>query len=102
MEGKKVDAILSDYDGTLCPTTSLRDKNSYDSGGTIPQVLEQILFRISEHIPVCIISSKDFIFLHKRADLLIFYPVFLEQKQLFTSLITEMKLRTMIASDARF
>jgi HAD superfamily hydrolase (TIGR01484 family) len=66
MEGKKVNAILSDYDGTLCPTTSVRDENSYGVG-TIPQGLEQILFRISEHIPICIISSKDFTFLHRRA-----------------------------------
>ena len=34
--------------------------------GKIPQELEQILFRISERIPICIISSKDFTFLHKR------------------------------------
>jgi HAD superfamily hydrolase (TIGR01484 family) len=66
MEGKKVNAILSDYDGTLCPTTSVRNKNSYGVG-TIPQGLEQILFRISEHIPICIISSKDYTFLHRRA-----------------------------------
>ncbi|HZA70950.1 MAG TPA: hypothetical protein VE548_14735 [Nitrososphaeraceae archaeon] len=66
MEGKKVDAILSDYDGTLYPTTSLRDKNSYGVG-TIPQGLEQELFRISEHMPICIISSKDYTFLHRRA-----------------------------------
>jgi hypothetical protein len=51
---------------TLCPTTSVRDENSYGVG-TIPQGLEQILFRISEHIPTCIISSKDFTFLHRRA-----------------------------------
>jgi HAD superfamily hydrolase (TIGR01484 family) len=67
MERKQVDAILSDYDGTLCPTTSVRDDNRYGVGGTIPHGLEQILFRISEHIPVCIISSKDFAFLHRRA-----------------------------------
>jgi hypothetical protein len=67
MEGKRIDAILSDYDGTLCPTTSVSDDNSYGVEGTIPQGLEQILFRISEHIPVCIISSKDLTFLHKRA-----------------------------------
>ena len=67
MERKQVDAILSDYDGTLCPTTSVRDDNRYNFGGTMPQGLEQILFHISEHIPVCIISSKDFEFLHKRA-----------------------------------
>jgi HAD superfamily hydrolase (TIGR01484 family) len=66
MEGKEVNAILSDYDGTLCPTTSVRDENSYGVG-TIPQGLEQILFHISEHIPICIISSKDYTFLHRRA-----------------------------------
>jgi trehalose-6-phosphatase len=60
MERKHVNVILSDYDGTLCPTTSVRS-------GTIPQGLEQILFRISEHKPICIISSKDFAFLHRRA-----------------------------------
>jgi HAD superfamily hydrolase (TIGR01484 family) len=66
MERKQVNAILSDYDGTLCPTTSVRDDNRCNVAGTIPQGLEQILFRISEHIPVCIISSKDFEFLHNR------------------------------------
>jgi trehalose-6-phosphatase len=66
MEGKQIDAILSDYDGTLCPTTSVRGGNSYDAG-TIPKGLEQILFRISDHIQVCIVSSKDFEFLHNRA-----------------------------------
>lgn len=64
MKKRQIDAILSDYDGTLCSTTSVRsDISPID---TIPQELEQILFRISEHIPVCIISSKDFLFLHKR------------------------------------
>jgi HAD superfamily hydrolase (TIGR01484 family) len=66
MERKQVNAILSDYDGTLCPTTAIRDDSS-NSEGTIPQELEQILFRISKCIPVCIISSKDFAFLHRRA-----------------------------------
>jgi hydroxymethylpyrimidine pyrophosphatase-like HAD family hydrolase len=66
IKGKQINAILSDYDGTLCPTTSLRGGGSYDVG-TIPQGLEQILFHISDHIPVCIISSKDFEFLHNRA-----------------------------------
>jgi hypothetical protein len=51
MERKQVDAILSDYDGTLCPTTSVRNDNRFGIGGTIPLGLEQILFRISEHIP---------------------------------------------------
>jgi|SRR5215204_1261298 HAD superfamily hydrolase (TIGR01484 family) len=67
MEGKHVDAILSDYDGTLCPTTSVRGGRSIDIDvGTIPQGLEQILFQISDCIPICIISSKDFEFLHSR------------------------------------
>jgi hypothetical protein len=43
MERKQVNAILSDYDGTLCPTTSVRDDNRYNVAGTIPQGLEQIL-----------------------------------------------------------
>src|SRR5919108_4813260 len=66
MERKQVNAILSDYDGTLYPTIAIRDDSS-NSEGTIPQELEQILFRISKYIPVCIISSKDFAFLHQRA-----------------------------------
>jgi HAD superfamily hydrolase (TIGR01484 family) len=67
MERKQVYAILSDYDGTLCPTTSVRDDNGFNVVGKIPQGLEHILFHISEHVPVCIISSKDFEFLHNRA-----------------------------------
>jgi hypothetical protein len=67
MERKQVGAILSDYDGTLCPTTSVRDDNKNGVGGTRLQGLEQILFRISEQIPVCVISSKDFAFLHRKA-----------------------------------
>jgi hypothetical protein len=43
MKRKQVNAILSDYDGTLCPTTAVRGDTS--SGiGKIPQGLEQILF----------------------------------------------------------
>jgi HAD superfamily hydrolase (TIGR01484 family) len=64
MKRKQIDAILSDYDGTLCPTTSVRNDTSLVD--PIPQELEQILFHISKRIPVCIISSKDFIFLHKK------------------------------------
>jgi hydroxymethylpyrimidine pyrophosphatase-like HAD family hydrolase len=64
MKRKQIDAIFSDYDGTLCSTTSVRGGISLV--GTIPEELEQILFRISKHIPVYIISSKDFAFLHKR------------------------------------
>lgn len=63
---RQVDMILSDYDGTLCQTSSLKGEGAYGVG-TIPHGLEQILYHISERIPVCIISSKDFAFLHRRA-----------------------------------
>jgi trehalose-6-phosphatase len=55
----RITAILSDYDGTLCPTNSVRNKD-----GTIPEELRQVLWDISKRIPVCIISSKDYHFLH--------------------------------------
>jgi hypothetical protein len=42
-------------------------RNNSNNGGIIPQVLEQILFRISKRISICILSSKDFAFLHERA-----------------------------------
>jgi hypothetical protein len=50
MKRKQIDAILSDYDGTLYSTTSVR--GGIGIVDTIPQELEQILFRISKHIPV--------------------------------------------------
>lgn len=65
MERDQVYAFLSDYDGTLCPTSSVIVGSN--EVGTIPQGLEQILFCISDQIPVCIVSSKDFEFLHDRA-----------------------------------
>jgi hypothetical protein len=55
--------ILADYDGTLCPTGSIK---SQDDDSRIPEELEQVLWNISDKIPVCIISSKDFGFLHER------------------------------------
>ena len=66
MKRTQVNALISDYDGTLCPTASLRGDSSVS--GTIPQELEQLLFCISERIPICIISSIYFSFLHKRAS----------------------------------
>jgi HAD superfamily hydrolase (TIGR01484 family) len=66
MERVQVGTIFSDYDGTLCPTTLVRGGNSYGVG-TIPHGLEQILFRISDHLPISIVSSKDYEFLHDRA-----------------------------------
>jgi HAD superfamily hydrolase (TIGR01484 family) len=66
MGRKQVGVLLSDYDGTLCPTTSVKGDGN-NSDGMIPNELKQALVRISKRIPVCIISSKDFTFLHERA-----------------------------------
>ena len=59
----EIAAIFSDYDGTLCPTSSVktREKNT-----TIPEILSNILWDLSDKIPICIISSKDYAFLRKR------------------------------------
>ena len=57
----QISTILSDYDGTLCPTTSIRSEENI-----IPKELENILWGISEKIPVCVVSSKDFGFLHSK------------------------------------
>jgi HAD superfamily hydrolase (TIGR01484 family) len=58
----KISAIVSDYDGTLCPTTSIYSNNH------IPQDLYNILLDISKHIPVCIITSKEFSFIERNID----------------------------------
>src|SRR5918911_4184573 len=58
----RISGILSDYDGTLCPTCSIRSKEN-----NIPKELENILWDFAEKIPVCIVSSKDFNFLHNKA-----------------------------------
>jgi trehalose-6-phosphatase len=57
----QISAILSDYDGTLCPAASIRNKDNI-----IPEELENTLWDISEKIPICIVSSKDFDFLHNK------------------------------------
>jgi hydroxymethylpyrimidine pyrophosphatase-like HAD family hydrolase len=57
----QISAILSDYDGTLCPTASIRNKENI-----IPEELENTLWDISEKIPICVVSSKDFDFLHNK------------------------------------
>jgi trehalose-6-phosphatase len=59
----QITTILSDYDGTLCSTASLRRTKD---NGRIPKELEEILLRLSGKVPICIISSKDFAFLHER------------------------------------
>ncbi|MER5175756.1 MAG: HAD-IIB family hydrolase [Candidatus Nitrosocosmicus sp.] len=61
---RRISAILSDYDGTLCPTSSINKQG--DNLNIIPPNLEDILCSISKNIPVCIISSKDFYFIYKK------------------------------------
>src|SRR6185437_13281784 len=58
----KVTAILSDYDGTLHPTSSIYSHNDKSIADALK--LEVTLFEISKCIPICIISSKDFYFLY--------------------------------------
>ena len=59
----RISVIISDYDGTLCPTASLKGVNNQ-----IPPDLEKVLWDISAKIPVCILSTKDFGFLRKRVQ----------------------------------
>lgn len=51
---KRVSAIVSDYDGTLCITDKSCNKNA------IPKELELTLSEIANHIPVCILSRNDY------------------------------------------
>jgi hypothetical protein len=62
----RVGTILSDYDGTLFPTVYLKSQDNNYSSFIIPEGLEKILWNISEKIDVCVVSSKDFGFLHSR------------------------------------
>lgn len=56
----KVKVILSDYDGTLCPTESVTARKDENR---IPPALGHILRQVALEIPVCIVSSKDLDFL---------------------------------------
>jgi hypothetical protein len=60
----RVSALISDFDGTLCPTTSVKFSTFQKSIARIPQEVETSLIKISQLIPISIISSKDFNFLH--------------------------------------
>jgi HAD superfamily hydrolase (TIGR01484 family) len=62
MTRKRVQAILSDYDGTLVPIANVKNVST----NAIPRELEQILGNISAEIPVSVISTKDFQFLRKK------------------------------------
>src|SRR5918996_5514877 len=62
MTRKRVQAILSDYDGTLVPTANVKNVST----NAIPAKLEQVLGKISAEIPVSVISTKDFEFLREK------------------------------------
>ena len=57
-------AILSDFDGTLCPTSGI--EYNYNSSDFIPRSIEDILCEISLTIPIAIITSKDFDFIYPK------------------------------------
>jgi len=60
----RITAMLSDFDGTLCPTSDIRSghNNSY----MIPQPLEDILTKMSLTIPISIVTSKDYDFIYPK------------------------------------
>ena len=60
----RISALMSDFDGTLCPTSSVKSDPFQKCIARIPQELEMTLVNISQLIPVLIISSKDFDSLH--------------------------------------
>ena len=64
----QISAILSDYDGTLFPTTDLNsDRNSERLANGYSQVeLNRVLWQISSRRTIAIVSTKDFNFLHNR------------------------------------
>jgi hydroxymethylpyrimidine pyrophosphatase-like HAD family hydrolase len=62
-ENKPIRAIFSDYDGTLCSASAARD-NSLGQN-RIPPEIRKALQQISQQIPICIISSKDYFFVNE-------------------------------------
>lgn len=66
----RVSTILSDYDGTLLPTTLIHNNDTkherFTNDFSQTLELETILWKISNKIPIGIISTKDFNFLHYR------------------------------------
>ena len=67
----QISAILSDYDGTLSPTTFVNHNNIKNEAFTNNDYsksleLEKVLWKISSKILLGIISTKDFNFLHYR------------------------------------
>lgn len=57
---KLIRAIFSDYDGTLCSASAARDISL--GPNRIPPEIRNVLQQISQQMPVCIITSKDYSF----------------------------------------
>jgi len=64
----QISAILSDYDGTLSPTTYINsgDKTVRLANYRSQMELDRILWEISSKRTIAIVSTKDFNFLHNR------------------------------------
>jgi hypothetical protein len=60
----RVASILSDFDGTLCPTSDI--KYDYNRSEFIPHSLENILCEVSSTIPISIVTGKDFHFIYPK------------------------------------
>lgn len=60
----KISAILSDFDGTLYPTSGSKHDSIQSTFN--PLSLEKISYKISGRIPICILTSKDFDFVYPR------------------------------------
>lgn len=61
MKERPIHAIFSDYDGTLCSSAAARVKSIGQN--RMPSQIRHILEQISNYIPLCIISSKDYFFI---------------------------------------
>ena len=73
----RINAVLSDYDGTLSPINTFRSNVE-----SIPEQLEGVLWEISQSIPIGIISVRITIFYIQGQDLPEYSHVFCVLKQL--------------------
>ncbi len=62
-----VAAILSNFDGILCPTSDM--KYGYNNSEIIPHALEYIPCKVSLTIPISIVTSKDFDFIYPKTKI---------------------------------
>ena len=99
----QISAILSDYDGTLSPTTFLNHNNIQNevfpnNNYSKTLELEKVLWEISSKIPIGIISTKDFNFLHYRTR---FANVLSCMMSIETIIIKHIQIRYMLQRQLR-